>query len=288
MDREKIKERLTHVVDDVLDRSTSLADPAVVQLSKELGVELETLSIRSAERVFRGALEELYRRIDASLGCRSSRRAAREARGMADRLEIAGFTPEEKQRFFVERHDIVVGVHKVRVSLGDTTPLEFLGRANEIAVERFGSPAVNPHLLGYWERWWPPVVEGSQSSGVSLAVNGAPSQTSLRLGEDERNGGSAPLSVRELAVAFAAFKAATGDDIFNGAAIRATDGSLVYAGPNGLENRGDLQSGARLGDAPARECQVTRPIGRALRLQQLVVRPEPLPDTSASEPQSFR
>lgn len=257
IDRDSLKGRLTKVVETILDRASTLTDPSVAAAADMLGVELQSLSILRAERAFHAAVASVHIVIDTNVGGRSNRLAVSSIERMVDSLEVMGIPPEEQRQGIVAEHEIVTGRWKVSLDLHDSTPLRFIRRANEVSELCFGSPAVHPHLVNYWERWPELGFTTRHSSDTHIGVNGYIPQ-SLSLNRREQvEAGCIEVPLFKLAVAHAAYRLAARADLFNGFAVRAYEGAVLLASAQGLEEYLGLTD------------QAPRPIGGALLLDRI-------------------
>lgn len=220
IDRESIKERLTTVVENILDRATSLTDPSVAAAAKALGVELDSLGILRAERAFREAVGSIHTDLDTNIGARSNRRVVRQVERIADALEALGLSPEERRQRLISEREIVTGRWKVSLTLGAESPLRFLERANEVSASCFGAPAVHPYLLAHWERRGELSVGTRRESRGFVGVNGYVPHSLGLTRHEQHTAGCLEVLVSHLAVAHAAYRLATNGDLFHGYAVR--------------------------------------------------------------------
>jgi hypothetical protein len=253
----ELKERLITAVCDILDRATTLSDPRVVEAARELGLELQSVSIRRAEHAFLDTMEPLHESLEAPIGTRERRLAVQTGRELLERLAVAGEPPEVKRERFIECFQIRTGEHKVRVDIGGLSPLGFLRRANSLALDLLGRTAIYSPTIDFMSRY--PEGGGTHTTppNTIIAVNGHLPCSIGGTFEDHRAARVAHVPLPTIMVAHAAYTIATARDLFNGIAVRAgwpSRYAILVNGPAGLATFLGLES------------MLAQPIGGAIQL----------------------
>ena len=126
----------------------------------------------------------------------------------------------------------VVGKAQVYFTLGETLPIEFLQRVQEVSRGLYGMDAIKPDQLQKWagDPEFTTRLAQSGEIGINCNVNGEVDLVRLPPGKD------IPLTVKtsELAVAYAAYLLATGRNGLGHDRVR-TSGNTLVCYDNGLQ-----------------------------------------------------
>ena len=138
----------------------------------------------------------------------------------------------------------VIGEGKVRLTLGETSRIDFLRKVQDVATELHGRPAIYSPLLESWATeaaFTAKPKKGEKIKEIGVDGNVANSTGKTRAEQDAEGWNNVDLS--DLAVAHTAYFLATGKDLFAGKVVRARDGAFFFddIGLNVGDSYGDLR-----------------------------------------------
>ena len=123
----------------------------------------------------------------------------------------------------------VVGEGKIRLTLGETSRIDFLRKVQEVATELHGRPAIYSPDLESWATeaaFTAKPKKGEKIKEIGVDGNVANSTEKTRAEHDAQGWNNVDLS--DLAVAHAAYFLATGKDLFAGNVVRARGWALFF------------------------------------------------------------